>query len=66
MNLLINGERKEVSDTRTLLELLKELEYEGRTFAVALNREFVPRSEYGTTSVKDQDEIEILVPLQGG
>lgn len=66
MKLLINGEKKEVSETRRLTELLKELNYEGQNFAVAINRQFIPRAEYEKTSLQDSDEIEILMPLQGG
>lgn len=66
MTLLINGEKKELEKPCTLTELLQELRYEGKHFAVALNRQFIPRSQYTTTAIKDQDEIEILMPLQGG
>jgi thiamine biosynthesis protein ThiS len=33
---------------------------------VALNRDCVPRAALGETSLHDDDEIEILAPMQGG
>jgi sulfur carrier protein len=65
MRLLINGETKDVNAT-TVAEVVKALGYEGDFFAVALNRACVPRSAYAATKVKDNDEIEILSPMQGG
>jgi sulfur carrier protein len=34
--------------------------------AVALNDEVVPRGEWASTKLKDGDEIEVLMAVQGG
>ena len=39
---------------------------EGKRVAVALNRDVVPRSEYGSAPVADGDRIEILEAVGGG
>ena len=66
MLLHINGNEQTMSDVATLVDVIKALGYEGDFFAVALNRTCVLRNQYATTSIKDNDEIEILSPMQGG
>jgi len=36
------------------------------TFVIALNQTFVPRSQYSSTQLQDNDEIELLSPMAGG
>jgi sulfur carrier protein len=35
-------------------------------FAAALNQEFVAKTVYAQTLLKDQDKIELIVPITGG
>lgn len=35
-------------------------------FAVALNLQFVPRPQYGSTPLHDGDRLEIITPITGG
>ncbi|WP_144393594.1 sulfur carrier protein ThiS [Pleionea sediminis] len=35
-------------------------------FAIAINDNFVPRSQYQTITLKNNDRIELLSPMQGG
>jgi sulfur carrier protein len=65
MQVIVNGERREVSAAR-VDALLTELEYEGTHFAIALNFDVVPRSRWAETPLKAGDEIEIITPRQGG
>jgi len=65
MKIIINGEEKDIHAT-TIAEVIKALEYEGDYFAVAKNLVCVPRAKYAETLVAAQDEIEILMPMQGG
>ena len=65
MQLTVNGECREVS-AADVDALLKELEYEGSHFAIAVNFEVVPRARWAQTALKDGDEVEILTPRQGG
>jgi sulfur carrier protein len=50
----------------TLAALLAELEYEDAVVATARNRDFVRRKDRAQTTITEGDEIEILVPKQGG
>jgi sulfur carrier protein len=65
MVLTVNGERKDVQSTG-IAGLLRELEYDGSHFAIAVNHGLVPRKRWGDTVLCDGDEVEILTPRQGG
>ena len=65
MQVIVNGEQREVASSR-VDALLSELEYEGTHFAIALNYDVVPKSQWAGTQLKAGDEIEIITPRQGG
>jgi sulfur carrier protein len=65
LTILLNGRPHAAPDAVTLAALLAGLGYTGG-FAVAVNREFVPRSQYAETSVRPGDEVEVLTARQGG
>jgi thiamine biosynthesis protein ThiS len=67
MEIIINGQRKEVSGNLSLEELLKEeLNGNYRGIAVALNKHVVPREQWKEKLLKHQDEILIIKATQGG
>jgi sulfur carrier protein len=65
MRVIVNGEAREIASAR-VDALLGELEYEGTHFAIALNFDVLPRSQWAQTPLKTDDEIEIITPRQGG
>jgi sulfur carrier protein len=65
MRVTINGEQREVASA-SVDALLGELEYEGTHFAIALNYDVLPKSQWAQTQLKSGDEIEIITPRQGG
>jgi sulfur carrier protein len=65
MRVIVNGEHREIASEH-VDALLSELEYEGTHFAIALNFDVLPRSQWAKTSLKNGDEIEIITPRQGG
>ena len=62
----VNGEVKEISEELNVNELIEELGYETKGFAVAVNTTFVAISAYENTIIEDGDMIDILAPVQGG
>jgi len=66
MNVLLNGETREVAGTCTLAELLASSGYAERRIAVEVNREIVPRSRHGEHRLADGDRIEIVHAIGGG
>jgi sulfur carrier protein len=65
MRVTVNGEQREIQ-SGSVDALLGELEYEGTHFAIALNYDVLPRSQWAQTTLKSGDEIEIITPRQGG
>ena len=65
MQLVINGETKEVGPVTTVAQLMTALEVAGRT-AVELNGEIVPRSAYGERHITAGDRLEIVQAIGGG
>jgi len=65
MRVIVNGEAREIASSR-VDALLGELEYQGTHFAVALNYDVLPRSQWAQTPLKTGDESEIITPRQGG
>jgi sulfur carrier protein len=65
LNLIVNGEQREI-DATTLSGALRALDYGEAKVATALNGEFVPARAREATPVKEGDRIEILAPRQGG
>ena len=67
MKLSVNGEQKDwPEDVNNLIDILKQLGYEGRSIAIAVNQEFVPKKDYPNTVIQEGDDLEIVTPIQGG
>jgi len=65
MRVRVNGEEREIA-AASVQALLAELDYEGTHFAIAVNYDVVPKSEWAERSLSSGDEIEIITPRQGG
>jgi thiazole synthase len=66
MDVVINGERKQITAGVTLLELLSELELDPRAVVVEHNRKIVRRIGLGEVTVQDGDAIELVHFVGGG
>lgn len=62
----LNGLERKLEAVATVHDLLDQLGYTGKRLAVELNGEIVPRSEHGSTPVKNGDALEIVVAVGGG
>jgi sulfur carrier protein len=65
MNVLINQQPAALPDSATVADALSAHPTQG-PFAVAVNLQFVPRSQYAHTPLADGDQIEIIAPVTGG
>jgi sulfur carrier protein len=66
MILLVNGEKREIKDQANILDVIKSLENKSEFFAVALNKNFIPKSQYEKVQLKDNDQLEVVTPHPGG
>lgn len=67
MNLVVNGKKIDITDGLTVSELLvKEDVKMPEMVSVELNGKILKRSEFETTSLKDDDKVEFLYYMGGG
>jgi sulfur carrier protein len=66
MNVTVNGTTMELPDGLTVEELLTRLAVRREFTAVALNREVMPKHQYGASVLRDGDKVEIVRPMGGG
>jgi len=62
----LNGEAKTVSPDITIENAIVEWDLSGQQFAIALNENFIPQSQYANTLLQAGDRVELLIPMQGG
>lgn len=66
MNILLNGEERQLGRGATVALLLEDLSLSGKRLAVELNEEILPRSQYGEYRLSDGDKVEIVHAVGGG
>ena len=66
MNILLNGEPKELPEDCSLLDLLVRLGLAEVRVAVERNREIVPAVRHSQTPLQGGDQIEIVTFVGGG
>jgi len=66
ISITLNSKQLILEPNTTLKAVLMQMESQLNPFAVALNRNFVPRSNYSKVLLEEGDEIEIVIPMQGG
>jgi sulfur carrier protein len=70
MEIRVNGRPTQCDDGATVASLIESLEVTVETdaggIAVAVNNAVVPRAQWGTTTLKSGDDVEIIHAVQGG
>jgi sulfur carrier protein len=66
VHVLLNGQSIEVAEEITLAQLIEQKSFERLGVAVAISRTFVPRRDWQGRLLKPGDQIEVVVPMQGG
>ncbi len=66
INVIINGENREVAENINIGTLLRDLDIEDKTMASAVNTEVVKKENWDSHVVKDGDKIEFLHFVGGG
>ena len=66
MQIIVNGETKQIERELNLQELLKKLELPTERIAIELNKMVVRKKDWETVKVADSDKIEIIHFVGGG
>lgn len=62
----VNGKTLTISKTVTLTKFLVKAGYEISKIAVEMNGEIIPKKEYETVQLHDDDTLEIVTFVGGG
>ena len=62
----VNNQRRQCEASPPLAEHLEAWGFCGEKIAVAVNGDFVPRSQYSEHRLRDGDQLDVLAPVQGG
>ena len=66
MQILLNGESREVPPDATVEMLLAEIDLGEKRFAVEINEQLVPRSTFAQQALAEGDRVEIVTAIGGG
>jgi thiamine biosynthesis protein ThiS len=66
MQVMLNGEARELDGVATLADLIAQLGMKPDRVAVELNRSIVPRERWVTTALQEGDRLEIVHFVGGG
>ncbi len=66
ITLRLNNTEMTLPNETTLETLLNNHGYANKGFAVAINKRFIPKTNYPTTQLQQNDIVEIITPMQGG
>jgi len=62
----VNGKTLTVYEAVTLMEFLAKTDYEISKIAVEMNGKIIPKREYETVQLHDDDTLEIVTFMGGG
>ncbi|BDX08640.1 sulfur carrier protein ThiS [Planctobacterium marinum] len=65
MKIRFNGEQVLI-ESQQLADFLLSRVDPNQAFAVALNGDFVAKQNYATITLSEGDELDVLIPMQGG
>jgi len=66
MQIYLNGEEQQISEDTTMSELLQTLDLGEERFAVEVNEELVPRSNFDQHRLQSGDRVEVVQAIGGG
>jgi sulfur carrier protein len=62
----VNGDLIDIQNGLTLVGLLEHFKLQSKKVAIELNRKIIPKSEYNTTKLNDNDTLELVHFIGGG
>ena len=66
MFITVNGKKKELITALTVAEYLEENGYVTSQIAVELNEEILPKADYSTVKLQENDVMEVVSFMGGG
>jgi len=66
ITIILNGNNEQLDSNTSITRLLEKLDLSEKRLAVEINQQIVPRSDFTSTILNDQDQVEIVQAIGGG
>ncbi|MDZ4814253.1 MAG: sulfur carrier protein ThiS [Pseudomonadota bacterium] len=66
MDILLNGQPRQIAEASTLLDLLNVEGLQQRRLAIEVNQQIIPRYQHAEHRLKPGDRVEIVQAMGGG
>ena len=64
--IILNGENKQIANNTNITQLLQNLDLVNKRLAVEINQQLIPRSDFSSHTLNEQDIVEIVQAIGGG
>lgn len=66
MEILLNGSAHQLTDQKTVAELVATLNLSQQAIAVAVNRSIIARQQWSEVQLQAQDQVDVVHAIGGG
>ncbi|MCK5359174.1 MAG: sulfur carrier protein ThiS [Gammaproteobacteria bacterium] len=66
LNVVVNGESRAFAESVSVMQLIQEMDLQGKRIAIEINGEIVPASQHSSMQLSSGDNIEIVGAIGGG
>ena len=66
ITIVLNGNDRQLDDNSNIAQLLDKLDLGEKRLAVEVNQQIIPRSDYSSFTLNEQDNVEIVQAIGGG
>ena len=66
IKIYINGKKKNINIKYKIINILEDYSLKNKLVAIEVNQEIIPKSNYKTKKINQNDRIEILELIGGG
>ena len=66
ITIVLNGENTQIENNTNVEQLLDSMDLTEKRLAIEINQEIIPRSEFSSFCLNEQDKVEIVQAIGGG
>lgn len=66
LDIIVNGEQKALAEPVSVMQLIQDMDLQGKRIAIEINGEIVPASQHSSVQLSSGDNVEIVGAIGGG
>jgi sulfur carrier protein len=66
LDVIVNGESKALAGPVSVMQLIQDMDLQGKRIAIEINGEIVPASQHSSVQLSSGDSVEIVGAIGGG